>query len=468
MFRLGLRLARCHAFWTQNPNLKNDRYGILVDAMVNPFAEDDSMEMLDKTNKKLLNAILVEDPAQKYGEMVDRLKAAEATSKGDREQRNASEKTAENLARELDKAKADAAAEIDSLKARLAEREERIKRLEDENGWLKTHGGDLDRKWVEEIHDSHGDVAKTLRSAETILREQEERNLRYGTLKTLRHDAEQLKEMEERLHEAMRLSLSLHPQMNDIYRQVKAARRKIGERLAGTPEGDGLIKESPVVLQIRTDIRSVSPASNFHSALNNIHAFLRDKCMETLLTHQEISSLCDECNRREEVLQKAIDTYEVAKRQVPEIWNPGERGSELAETTIALDAYNVMLRSPEWQNAINEGKRSFQELRANSSASAVHLAASSRRSGSYLTAPTRRTTRRAVTETSLWHTQEGGRTNTMPTSTFVTCSTADWQTKTPGSSPMTMAYATALKTRSGHSFPVTCYWDWQRKHTTDI
>ena len=363
MFRLGLRLARCHAFWTQKPNLKNDRYGILVDAMVNPFVEDDSMEMLDKTNKKLLNAILVEDPAQKYGEMVDRLKAAEATSKGDREQRNASEKTAENLARELDKAKAEAAAEIDSLKARLAEREERIKRLEDENGWLKAHGGDLDRKWVEEIHDSHGDVVKTLRSAETILREQEERNLRYGTLKTLRHDAEQLKEMEERLHEAMRLSLSLHPQMNDIYKQVKATRRKIGERLAGTPEGDGLVEESPVVLQIRTDIRSVSPESNFHSTLNNIRAFLRDKCMETLLTHQEISSLCDECNRREEVLQKATDTYEVAKRHVPEIWNPGERGSELAEATIVLDAYNVMLRSPEWQNAINEGKRSFQELR---------------------------------------------------------------------------------------------------------
>ena len=44
MFRLGLRLARCHAFWTQKPNLKNDRYGILVDAMVNPFAEDDSMD----------------------------------------------------------------------------------------------------------------------------------------------------------------------------------------------------------------------------------------------------------------------------------------------------------------------------------------------------------------------------------------------------------------------------------------
>lgn len=127
--------------------------------------------------------------------MVDRLKAVETTSKGDREQRNASEKTAENLARELDKAKAEAASEIDSLKARLAEREERIKRLEDENGWLKAHGGDMDRKWVEEIHDSHGDVSQTLRSAETILREQEDRNLRYGTLKTLRRDAEQLMEM---------------------------------------------------------------------------------------------------------------------------------------------------------------------------------------------------------------------------------------------------------------------------------
>lgn len=230
MFRLGLRLARCHKFWTIPHNLNNADYGILMDAMIQPFAGNDRKTLLEKSNKKLLNAVLFEEPAQKIGDMADHLKEAERNSRDDRERRNASEKDADVLSRELEKSKADAAAESASLCARLSEREERIAQLEEENGWLKTHGGDVDRKWVEEVHDSHTDVVEILQNAERILREQAERNLRYGTLLTLRKDAERLQDMEGRLREAMRTSLSLHPQMNEMYRQVKAAVRRIGER----------------------------------------------------------------------------------------------------------------------------------------------------------------------------------------------------------------------------------------------
>ena len=363
MFHLGLRLARCHKFWTVPLDLGNADYGILMDAMIQPFAGNDRKSLMEKANKKLLNAVLFEEPAQKVGEMANRLEAAERNSRDDRERRNASEKDADGLARELEQAKADAAAEISSLRARLAEREERIARLEEENGWLKAHGGDADRAWVEEVHDAHGDVAATLRNAEAILREQEERNLCYGTLKTLRQDAEQLRDMEARLREAMRLSLSLHPQMNDVYRQVKAAVRNIGERLAGTPEGEGLLEESPVLLQMRTAIRSVPPETGFRGRLDGISAFLRDKCMETLLTPSEIATLCDECARRAKFLQKATDTYAPGRRSVPEIWNLDNRRDEMPDTVLVLDAYNVMLRSPDWQARINDGKAGFQELR---------------------------------------------------------------------------------------------------------
>ena len=363
MFRLGLRLARCHKFWTIPHNLDNSDYGILMDAMIQPFAGNDRKTLLEKSNKKLLNAVLFEEPAQKIGDMADRLKEAERNSRDDRERLTASEKDADVLSRELEKARAEAAAETASLRARLAEREERIVRLEEENGWLKAHGGDVDRKWVEEVHDSHADVAEILQNAERILREQEERNLRYGTLLTLRKDAEQLQDMEGRLREAMRISHSLHPQMNEMYRQVQAAVRRIGERLAGTPEGEGMVEESPVVLQMRTAIRSVSPDSGFRSKLDGILTFLHDKCMETLLTSTEISSLCDECAKRAEFLQKATDTYAAARKSVPEIWNLDGRRDEMSKTVIVLDAYNVMLRSSEWQNRINEGKSSFQELR---------------------------------------------------------------------------------------------------------
>ena len=35
----------------------------------------------------------------------------------------------------------------------------------------------------------------------------------------------------------------------------------------------------------------------------------------------------------------------------------------MAQTVLVMDAYNVMLRSTEWQAKINEGKSPFQELR---------------------------------------------------------------------------------------------------------
>lgn len=35
----------------------------------------------------------------------------------------------------------------------------------------------------------------------------------------------------------------------------------------------------------------------------------------------------------------------------------------MAQTALVMDAYNVMLRSPEWQARINDGKAAFQELR---------------------------------------------------------------------------------------------------------
>lgn len=106
----------------------------------------------------------------------------------------------------------------------------------------------------------------------------------------------------------------------------------------GTPEGEGLVEESPVVLQIRTAIRSVSPDGSFRNKLDGILAFLHDKCMETLLTSTEISSLCDECTKRAEFLQKATDTYEEAKRHVPELWNLGDRRDEMTQAILVMDA----------------------------------------------------------------------------------------------------------------------------------
>ncbi len=365
MNRLGCRLARCHEFWKQKPDITKEKYGILMDLMITPFAQVSSSSIRARASKNLLNAVLLDDPARKYGDMANRLSEAEQSSQADREQRNEADKNAEMLARELAQSKGKAGNEIRTLKTKVEDLETKLAKLEEENGWLRTHGGNVPREWAESACDAHADNNALLDKAERILREQEERNLQYGTLKTLREDADRLHSMETRLREAMRISLSIHPGMNDIHRMVKQACDKADARLVEKTKDEELPSASVSLafLQLRTSIRSVLPTADFRAELGRMRSFLDDGCMPQLLTKSEIAILRKDCDNRLELLCKATDTYDKGIHSIPEIWNLLDRKGELGGTTLVMDGYNVLLRSAEWQEAINGGRLTFADAR---------------------------------------------------------------------------------------------------------
>ncbi len=358
--RLGGLLASCHGFWKDGPYEDRASYGVMTDAMRSPFEARPAQRPMEKP---------AADEAPQSDRDAEKIKGALQASQAREKELRARNR---NLTSELEEAgekleaeKAAHKAAMEELRARLDKARDQLADEMEMNSVLSAQSiTKASAKWLEEAYDAHGDCAKLAENAERMLREQDERNLKYGTLATLREDVKRLMALRQRLQESIRCSLNVNPGMDSMLRQIDQACMDMMKRLENEPEGAGLgiPADNAVVLRLMTAIRSLPMDSDVPAELEKIRGFIRHECFSRILSSNESSLLLRECERMYRLWRNATDTGAGdASRELPEIWDMRRYADRFGGAFIVIDGYNAMLRSQK-HGSTGDG-RTFGEQR---------------------------------------------------------------------------------------------------------
>ena len=197
---------------------------------------------------------------------------------------------------------------------------------------------------------AHNSTAELIEQAKELLAEQRKRNIEYGTYDTLAADAAELQELRRQMAEAIDRSISIHPGMEEMLKNVEGECKAIQDRIDAHDKKKRNIPgvASTFLLRLMTTVKSIPLDENTPSEVRKIKDYLEHPQTMELLQQHELALLRTECDRRIELWRKMTDTKRPDGRQeqaVAQILNMERLSSKFQDVTLIIDGYNAMLRS---------------------------------------------------------------------------------------------------------------------------
>ena len=349
--RLAQLLMKCTSFWsTEQPKDSWNSANTFFLAAAGPFDENIGacclMHGEGNAFEKIKNQSLAEQKATS-----SRLEEAKNTISELKAQISQLEREKAKMQRELEVSEENARKISQKCEKQLEAQRRKISEQLEKNTWRTAASlTGIDVEWVRKANAAHNSTAELIEQAKEILEEQRKRNIEYGTYDTLAADVAELQELRRQMAEAIGLSLSIHPGMEEMLKNVESECKAIQDRIDahGRKNGNMTGVPSTFLLRLMTTIKSIALDENTPSEVQRIKDYLEHPQTMELLQQHELALLKAECDRRIQLWRRVTDTKRPDERQeqaVALIFNMERLSAKYHDITLIIDAYNAMLRS---------------------------------------------------------------------------------------------------------------------------
>ena len=348
--RLAQLLMRCTSFWSREPPDDWQAANTFFLAAKTPFDDDVGACCLLLFDGNVCQRLKERENAEQKAASA-RLEEAHNTISELKTQVSQLEREKAKLQHELEASEENARKIALQCEDKLEAQRKSISSQLERNTWRTTEsltGMDVD--WMRTANAAHNSTASLIEQARELLAEQRKRNIEYGTYDTLAADAAQLQELRKQMAEAIDRSISIHPGMEEMLKNVEEECKAIQDRIDAH---DRKMRNMPGVastflLRLMTTIKSIPLDENTPKEVQNIKDYLEHPRTMELLQQHELALLRTECDRRIDLWRKVTDTKRPEGRQeqaVAQIFNMERLSARFNDITLVIDAYNAMLRS---------------------------------------------------------------------------------------------------------------------------
>ena len=210
----------------------------------------------------------------------------------------------------------------------------------------------------------------------TALQRQAEINQRYGLKRRLLQKINRLQLRQEQLRMAINEALVLDDELLELEQECKTKLQTLRDTLTGEPQP---LQLDSMPFRIENMIKTVRlDKQECAATLQEIKQFLQQKFWRQILSSAEQSKLHDileqQNKRHQHILAQNKNNAAGNTASSKEIWHLTQHFADFKRTNIYVDACNLMLRAPEWQEIMKDkGQAETRRLLVEKCKKKVHL-----------------------------------------------------------------------------------------------